>query len=56
MSKRGAYTVRIKRSAEKDMDRLPEKMFRRISEAILRLESDPRIRSYRRHAEPAIMC
>ena len=42
MSKRGGYTIRIKRSAEKEMDHLPEKMFRRISEAILRLESDPR--------------
>ena len=42
MSKRGGYTIRIKRSAEKELDRLSEKMFRRISEAVLRLESDPR--------------
>ena len=42
MSKGGGYTIRIKRSAEKEMDRLSDKVFRRISEAILRLESDPR--------------
>jgi mRNA interferase RelE/StbE len=42
MSKGGGYTIRIKRSAEKEMDRLSEKLFRRISQAILGLESDPR--------------
>ena len=42
MSKRGGYMVRIKRSAEKEMDRLPEKTFRRVAEAILRLERDAR--------------
>jgi len=42
MSKRGGYTVRIKRSAEKEMDRLSDRVFRRITQAILRLERDPR--------------
>jgi mRNA interferase RelE/StbE len=45
MTKRGGYTVRIKRSAEKEMDRLPDKTFRRITQAILRLESNPRPRT-----------
>jgi mRNA interferase RelE/StbE len=44
MSKRGGYTVRIKRSAEKEMDLLPEKTFSRVAEAILRLERNPRPR------------
>jgi mRNA interferase RelE/StbE len=42
MRQRAGYTVRIKRSAEKEMDRLPDKTFRRVAEAILRLERDPR--------------
>ncbi len=42
MSVRGAYTVRIKRSAEKEMDRLPAPTFDRVTQAILRLERDPR--------------
>ena len=36
------YTVEIKRSAEKDMDRLPENIHKRISEKILALETNPR--------------
>ena len=42
MSGGSAYTVRIKRSAEKEMDRLPPKMFDRLAEVILGLETDPR--------------
>lgn len=36
------YAIRIKRSAEKDMDALPESVFDRITEAILALEINPR--------------
>ena len=36
------YTIVIKRSAEKEMDRLPGEAFDRVSEAILSLESNPR--------------
>ena len=43
MSRQG-YIVRIKRSAEKEMDRLPESVFERLVEAILSLERDPRPR------------
>ena len=42
MSRGGSYTIRIKRSAEKEMDRLPAKTFERVSQAILRLERVPR--------------
>ena len=36
------YRVEIKRSAEKEMDRLPDKIHKRISERILALETNPR--------------
>ena len=36
------YSLRIKRSAEKDMDRLPVAIFDRVAETILQLESEPR--------------
>ena len=36
------YSLRIKRSAEKEMDRLSTAVFDRIAEAILQLETDPR--------------
>ena len=36
------YSLRIKRSAEKDMDRLSAAVFDRLAEAILQLESEPR--------------
>lgn len=36
------YTVEIKRSAEREMDRLPEDVHMRISEKILALETNPR--------------
>ena len=36
------YTVYIKRSAEKEMDRLPAKMFGRLAEVILALGENPR--------------
>ena len=42
MSKRRRYTVLIKRSAEKEMDRLPTSAFSRMAEAILKLEREPR--------------
>ena len=37
-----SYTIEIKRSAEKEMDRLPDKIHKRISDKILTLETDPR--------------
>jgi len=37
-----AYTVEIKKSAEKEMDRLPDAVHQRVSEKILALENDPR--------------
>ena len=40
MGRRPAYTVLIKRSAEKEMDRLPRRSFSRLADAILRLEAD----------------
>ena len=36
------YSVRIKRSAEKEMDNLPKSAFDRIAESIRALETDPR--------------
>ena len=42
MSKGGDYTVRVKRSAEKEIDRLPARAFERVAQAILSLERDPR--------------
>jgi mRNA interferase RelE/StbE len=48
MSRRSGYTVRIKRSAEKEMDRLSDRVFRRMTQAILALESDPRPRGSKR--------
>ncbi len=42
MKKGRGYAVRIKRSAEKEMDRLAARTFERVARAILDLESDPR--------------
>jgi mRNA-degrading endonuclease RelE of RelBE toxin-antitoxin system len=42
MSKPSHYTVRIKRSAEMEMDRLPAQVFARVRKAILALERHPR--------------
>jgi len=36
------YNLEIKRSAEREVDRLPADIHRRVSEAILALESNPR--------------
>ena len=36
------YTVEIKRSAEKEMDRLPAKSHKNVSNRILALEDNPR--------------
>lgn len=36
------YSVRVKRSAEKEMDRLPKAIFDRAARAILLLERNPR--------------
>jgi mRNA-degrading endonuclease RelE of RelBE toxin-antitoxin system len=44
MSNKAGYTVRIKRSAEREMDRLASRTFERIAGAILKLEEDPRPR------------
>ncbi len=42
MIRRSPYEVRIKRSAERELDRLPKPTFKRIQTAILSLEDDPR--------------
>ena len=42
MSAGGIYEIRIKRSAEKDLNDLPRSAFERISEAILSLAVEPR--------------
>ena len=42
MSQRGGYTIRIKRSAEKEMERLSQRTFGRVAQAILKLERNPR--------------
>ena len=42
MSTSGRYEVRIKASAEREMDSLTSGVFARVSKAILRLESSPR--------------
>ena len=42
MSKGHGYTILIKRSAEKELDRLPPRTFERVAKAILKLERDPR--------------
>lgn len=48
MSKAGGYTVRIKRSAEKEMDLLPARTFERMAQAILKLEREPRPKGSRK--------
>ena len=48
MSKGRGYTVLIKRSAEKEMDRLPARTFERLTRAILKLERDPRPKGSKR--------
>ena len=45
MSGQPAYTVRIKRSAEREMDRLHPEVFQRLAAAILQLETKPRPRN-----------
>ncbi len=42
MSGRRRYTVRIKRSAEKELNALPDKTVERLAQAILKLEREPR--------------
>ena len=42
MSKGRGYSVLIKRSAEKEMDRLEGPTFKRVAQAILKLEGEPR--------------
>ena len=42
MSRELRYSLRIKRSAEKEMDRLSSTVFDRIAEALLQLETNPR--------------
>jgi len=48
MSKGRGYSVLIKRSAEKEMDRLPPRTFERVAKAILKLERDPRPKGSKR--------
>lgn len=48
MSKERGYTVLIKRSAEKEMDRLARRTFERVAGAILKLERDPRPKGSRK--------
>ena len=42
MTSPAIYSIRIKRSAEKEMDGLPRAVFERVRNAILRLETNPR--------------
>jgi mRNA interferase RelE/StbE len=42
MNAQPSYQIRIKRSAEKEMDRLPSQIFHRVADAILKLETNPR--------------
>ena len=42
MSDKQTYTIRIKKSAENELDSLPDKIFHRITAAILKLEDEPR--------------
>jgi mRNA interferase RelE/StbE len=37
-----AYTVILSRSAEKDLDRLPEKIHQRVTRKLLEMEHNPR--------------
>ena len=48
MSKGHRYALLIKRSAEKEMDRLPARAFERVAQAILKLERGPRPRGSRK--------
>ena len=52
MSKARGYTVLIKRSAEKELDRLPARTFERLTRAILKLEHDPRPKRSRKLRGP----
>lgn len=48
MSHRAPYTVRIARSAEREMDDLPPNVFPRVADAIHRLAGEPRPRGCRK--------
>jgi mRNA interferase RelE/StbE len=48
MTSRLRYAIQIKRSAEKEMDRLPQVIFARVAAALLSLENDPRPRGCRK--------
>lgn len=48
MSGEPRYSIRINRSAEKEMDRLPAAVFKRVATALLSLEQDPRPRGCRK--------
>ena len=50
MSAAGNYIVRIKRSAEREMGRLPSKPHERVAQIILSLERDPRPRGCKKLA------
>lgn len=48
MSSGPQYAVRLKQSAEREMNRLPAKVFQRVITAILSLEQNPRPRGCRK--------
>lgn len=48
MSASARYEVRIKASAEREMDSMPKEAYRRLSKAILGLELTPRPRGCRK--------
>ena len=43
-----SYTVRLKRSAEKELEDLPDHVYDRIAERLLTLEQNPRPRRVRK--------
>jgi mRNA interferase RelE/StbE len=48
VTRQTGYVIRIKASAERDMESLPRNVLRRIRDAILLLENSPRPRSAKR--------
>jgi mRNA interferase RelE/StbE len=48
MKKTTDYDVRVKRSAEKNINRLPKEFYERIASSIRNLETDPRPHGYKR--------
>ena len=48
MTAQKSYVVRIKRSAEKELDKLPKKIAKAIGAIVLKLELEPRPRGSKR--------